>query len=69
MAPSELTTLLGQVLGNLTPDTHESLEKLRFFFPETLLLGALDLIDRDSGKPPEFCFVGSTALRPHDGTQ
>lgn len=26
----------------------DALEKLRFFFPETLLLGALDLIDRDS---------------------
>ncbi|KAM5540199.1 hypothetical protein V8D89_006018 [Ganoderma adspersum] len=69
MAPSELTTLLGQVLGNLTPDTLDrSLEKLRFFFPETLLLGALDLIDRDSvilyktpwGRP-QYEVLGSTA--------
>ena len=28
----------------------ESLHKLHFFFSETLLLGALDLIDRDSGE-------------------
>ena len=28
----------------------DSIEKLRFFFPETLLLAALDLIDRDSGE-------------------
>ncbi|TBU61620.1 hypothetical protein BD310DRAFT_873047 [Dichomitus squalens] len=52
MASAELTTILNQVLEGLTADTiDESLEKLRFFFPETLLLGALDLIDRDSGKP------------------
>nr|VWO99929.1 Uncharacterized protein [Ganoderma boninense] len=68
MAPSELTALLGHVLRNLTPDTHESLEKLRFFFPESLLLGALDLIDRDSvilyktpwGRP-QYEVLGSTA--------
>ena len=28
----------------------ESVEKLRFFFSETLILAALDLIDRDSGE-------------------
>ncbi|KAI1795661.1 hypothetical protein LXA43DRAFT_731540 [Ganoderma leucocontextum] len=69
MAPSELTTLLRQVLEDLTPDTiDDSLEKLRFFFPETLLLGALDLIDRDSvilyktpwGRP-QYEVLGSTA--------
>ncbi len=38
--------------ANDTLQVDESLEKLRFFFPETLLLGALDLIDRDSGRPP-----------------
>ena len=40
-----------EMAESLTVD--ESLEKLRFFFAETLLLGALDLIDRDSGKYPE----------------
>ena len=28
----------------------DSLEKLRFFFPENLVLAALDLIDRENGK-------------------
>ncbi|KAI0779352.1 hypothetical protein C8Q74DRAFT_685893 [Fomes fomentarius] len=47
--PSELAVLLGQVLQGLKPESiDDSLEKLRFFFPETLLLGALDLVDRDS---------------------
>ncbi|KAI0746022.1 hypothetical protein C8Q76DRAFT_607010, partial [Earliella scabrosa] len=49
----------------------DSLEKLRFFFPETLLLGALDLIDRDNGEHlieyktpwgrPQYEVLGSTA--------
>ena len=30
----------------------EGLEKLRFLFSDTLLLAALDLVDRDNGKPP-----------------
>ncbi|KAI0665935.1 hypothetical protein C8Q78DRAFT_985587 [Trametes maxima] len=46
---SGMAVLLEKVIQELSPDTlDDSLEKLRFFFPETLLLGALDLIDRDS---------------------
>ncbi|KAH9892791.1 hypothetical protein C8Q73DRAFT_73117 [Cubamyces lactineus] len=66
-APAKL--LLERVLGDMTPDTFDdSVEKLRFFFPETLLLGALDLIDRDSvivyrppwGRP-QYEVLGSTS--------
>ncbi len=39
-----------KVLTRLYDAVDDSIEKLRFFFPETLLLAALDLIDRDSGK-------------------
>ncbi|KAL1942031.1 hypothetical protein VTO73DRAFT_6561 [Trametes versicolor] len=46
---SGVAALLEKVMQELTADTlDDTLEKLRFFFPETLLLGALDLIDRDS---------------------
>ncbi|KAI0355708.1 hypothetical protein OH77DRAFT_1454232 [Trametes cingulata] len=65
----ELTALLHKVIKELSPETlDDTLEKLRFFFPETLLLGALDLIDRDSVivyKTPwgraQYEVLGSTA--------
>ncbi|TFK89091.1 hypothetical protein K466DRAFT_598082 [Polyporus arcularius HHB13444] len=69
MPSPELKALLEQVLDGFTPDTiDDSIEKLRFFFPETLLLAALDLIDRDSvimyktswGRP-QYEVLGSTA--------
>ncbi|KAI0744217.1 hypothetical protein C8Q80DRAFT_1185610 [Daedaleopsis nitida] len=68
MPQPELGRLLEQVLEGLTHETIDALEKLRFFFPETLLLGALDLIDRDSvieyrtawGRP-HYEVLGSTA--------
>ncbi|KAI8993887.1 hypothetical protein BD414DRAFT_411680 [Trametes punicea] len=64
-----MAVLLDAVIQDLTTDTvNDSLEKLRFFFPETLLLGALDLIDRESVivyKTPwgrsQYEVLGSTA--------
>ncbi|RPD54735.1 hypothetical protein L226DRAFT_612944 [Lentinus tigrinus ALCF2SS1-7] len=69
MPSPELMSILDQVLEGFTMDTiDDSIEKLRFFFPETLLLAALDLIDRDSvilykspwGRP-QYEVLGSTA--------
>ncbi|OJT06964.1 Zinc finger SWIM domain-containing protein 7 [Trametes pubescens] len=66
---SGIAALLEEVIQRMTAETlDDSLEKLRFFFPETLLLGALDLIDRDSvivyntpwGRP-QYEVLGSTA--------
>ncbi|KAH9859077.1 hypothetical protein C2E23DRAFT_864816 [Lenzites betulinus] len=63
------SVLLATVIKELNSDNlDDSLEKLRFFFPEALLLGALDLIDRDSvivyktvwGRP-QYEVLGSTA--------
>ncbi|KAI9067408.1 hypothetical protein FKP32DRAFT_1588778 [Trametes sanguinea] len=69
MSSTTMHTLLDIVLRDLSQDTlDDSLEKLRFLFPETLLLGALDLIDRDSVimyKTPwgraQYEVLGSTA--------
>lgn len=35
---------------NASPVEDEDIQKLRSFFPDTLILAALDLVDRDSGK-------------------
>ncbi|KAI0630128.1 hypothetical protein C8Q77DRAFT_1063647 [Trametes polyzona] len=68
-ASEDIRSLLEGVLQDLDADTlDDTLEKLRFFFPESLLLGALDLIDRDSvivyntpwGRP-QYEVLGSTA--------
>ncbi|KAH9942476.1 uncharacterized protein BXZ73DRAFT_97885 [Epithele typhae] len=65
----EFKVILQQVLDEFNEETFEdSLLKLRFFFAETLLLAALDLVDRDSvimyrtpwGRP-QFEVLGSTA--------
>jgi len=41
--------LLLLAIESIQPDNYDdALEKLRFFFPDTLLIAALDLIDRDS---------------------
>ncbi|KAH9951551.1 hypothetical protein B0H21DRAFT_180561 [Amylocystis lapponica] len=49
MAPAEFRPLLDAVIASVEPDNVEdSLEKLRFFFPDTLVLAALDLIDHDN---------------------
>jgi len=49
MAPSEFRTLAETVIASVEPDNlKHSLEKLRFFFPDTLVLAALDLIDREN---------------------
>ncbi|KAI0821691.1 hypothetical protein BC628DRAFT_1523473 [Trametes gibbosa] len=66
---SGMTVILETVIKELDANNlDDSLEKLRFFFPETLLLAALDLIDRDSvivyktawGRP-QYEVLGSTA--------
>ena len=36
------------------PD-EDLLKQLRFFFPDALVLAALDIIDRDGGKRPFLC--------------
>ncbi|KAI0762101.1 hypothetical protein BD413DRAFT_585527 [Trametes elegans] len=72
MTPSErdICLLFEKVLSDLNPDTltvDDAVEKLRFIFPETLFLGALDLVDRDSvlvyktawGRP-QYEVLGST---------
>ncbi|TFY66269.1 hypothetical protein EVG20_g4822 [Dentipellis fragilis] len=49
MASVQLYRLLEAVLSSIGPDTltDEDIDKLGFFFPSTLVVGALDLIDRD----------------------
>lgn len=41
----------GRVITGIAAEIDEDyLERLRFFFDDNLLLAALDLVDRDSGK-------------------
>jgi len=49
MSTADVLPLLDDVIKSATPGpvTEELLQKLQFFFPDSLILAALDLIDRD----------------------
>jgi len=50
MSSLELSAITEAVIASITPGvlSDETIQKLRFLFPDTLILAALDLVDRES---------------------
>ncbi|KAL6310394.1 hypothetical protein BKA93DRAFT_814134 [Sparassis latifolia] len=70
MATADLLELVQEVIASIKPDSdRDYMAELRFFFPDTLLLSALDLIDRESvlkyvtpWGSSRYEVIGSTAM-------